>query len=47
METKHIGIKSVRDTMTHEGYKHSVSKGDLENILEEIQKLERVLYPEN
>lgn len=40
------GIKSVRDTMTHEGYKHSVSKGDLENILEEIQKLERVLYPE-
>jgi hypothetical protein len=40
------GIKNVRDTMTHEGYKHSVSKEDLENIFEDILKLERTLYPE-
>ena len=38
-------IKIVRDTMTHEGYKHSVSKSDLLKLLKEIRDLEDVLYP--
>ena len=31
--------------MTHEGYKHSVSKDDLLKLLKEIKDLEDVLYP--
>lgn len=39
------GIKSARDTMSHEGYKHSVSKSDLEKVLKEVLELEETLYP--
>jgi len=31
--------------MTHEGYRHSVSKDDLTKLLKEIRDLEDVLYP--
>ncbi len=39
------GLKNIRNLLTHEGYKHSVSKSDLGLILEEIKKLEKILYP--
>jgi len=40
------GIKETRDTMSHEGYKHNVTKQDLERIFREISELEHTLYPE-
>lgn len=41
------GVKSARDVMTHEGYKHQVTKPNLEELFGEIKKLEQILYPEN
>lgn len=38
------GIKTARDTMSHEGFKHSVSKKDLGNVWNEIVELEKILY---
>jgi len=38
------GIKTARDTMSHEGYKHPVSKKDLSKLLKEIKDLEEVLF---
>jgi hypothetical protein len=39
------GIKHARDTMTHDGYRRAVSKGDLCRLYEEIAEFEDVLYP--
>jgi len=38
------GVKSARDIMTHEGYKHQVLKKDLEDLFAEILKLDQILY---
>lgn len=38
------GIKVARDTMSHEGFQHSVSKEDLSKLLKEISNLEEILY---
>ena len=39
------GIKTARDTMSHEGYKYPVSKKDLSKLIKEIKDLEEVLFP--
>ncbi len=41
------GVKTARDTMSHEGFKHSISKKDLGNVWHEILELEVTLYPHN
>lgn len=38
------GLKKIRDIMTHDGYKHNVAKEDLVIIIEEIKRLENILY---
>jgi len=40
------GLKKTRDLMTHEGYKHKVSKETLKKISKEIEDLEALLYQE-
>ncbi len=40
------GIKKTRDIMSHEGYKYSISKPQLNKICNELLELERILYPE-
>ena len=41
------GLKKIRDLMTHEGYKHVVSKVTLQKLTNEIEDLESVLFPSN
>jgi len=39
-------LKKARDLMTHEGYKHKVSKDSLKKIIKEVEDLEALLYQE-
>jgi len=41
------GLKQIRNRMTHEGFKYSVTRDDLKKLLKEIKELEVVLFPEN
>lgn len=40
------GLKKTRDIMTHEGYKHKITKETLKKITKEVEDLEGVLYGE-
>ena len=40
------GLKKIRDLMTHEGYKHKVTKDTLKKITKDVEDLESVLYDE-
>ena len=39
------GLKHLRDKLSHAGYKYKITKSDLTKIIEEIKKLEKILYP--
>ena len=38
------GLKHLRDKLSHAGYKYKISKPDLTKIIEEIKRLEKILY---
>lgn len=40
------GLRKVRNLMTHEGFKHKVSKETLRKIIKDIESLESILYHE-